>query len=702
MNEHGPRTPLARPQRLSLLEGLRVTQVGVDVAAGAAGQSLLQLGADVTVIAGATAPAEGRARRAILDAGKTVVHVGFDDVKAAELIGAADVVIRDVVSGVPDIAEYLLRVEDAAAPVWVTISAFGLTGPRRLWTASELTCLAAGGILGYMRDRHTELPIVPGGTLGLRLAGYVGALAALHGLDRHAETGDPQHMDVSAQEATIATGLVLEMSHVLFRCPGEGGSSRYAVPSGFFRCREGVIFISVLEQHQWRGLRRAIDDPSLPELRDFEERRRHAVAIQTAVARWAAERSAVECEQALQACGVPCTSVNEVGELLRRAASNGRPYSADRSVPYLVSERALERHHWSRGAHRIAGLKVIDAGHVLAVPLGTAWLGAMGADVTKTEDLARLDVYRRRGPFASGVQGMNRAAYFISSNHSKGPSALYDSTSEIAGLTDALHEAEVIVHNLGTSRSQRLGLGVDDLTLEFPTALGIVSSGFGSTGTWAHYRAYGHNIHAFAGLVALTLDSQGQPADIGTPWADPLTGLLIATVAAAWACSSARGTGFVCDFSMVEAMASQLLEHAESDAPPSTGEDVFVRSGGDDRLIAVSLPGARAREHAEALLGVSLPDAGDDNRLVVARCPDGAGRLVEALQASGIAAAVVCSADDLEIDSHLRERAFFADVTTESLGSFALPGLPWRAFGESPFSIGPAPEIDEASVAVAP
>ena len=48
---------------------------------------------------------------------------------------------------------------------------------------------------------------------------------------------------------------------------------------------------------------------------------------------------------------------------------------------------------------------------MLAVPLAGALLGALGAQVTKLEDVRRIDMYRRRGPFIDREPGINRAAY---------------------------------------------------------------------------------------------------------------------------------------------------------------------------------------------------------------------------------------------------------------------------------------------------
>src|SRR5690606_32921320 len=98
----------------------------------------------------------------------------------------------------------------------------------------------------------------------------------------------------------------------------------------------------------------------------------------------------------------------------------GRPLDLDLDagpvMPAMITEGGLEP---DPAPIPLSALRVLDAGHVLAVPLASAWLGAMGAQVTKLEDPDRLDVYRRRGPFSKGIVGLNRSAYFNAINYNK-------------------------------------------------------------------------------------------------------------------------------------------------------------------------------------------------------------------------------------------------------------------------------------------
>src|SRR5260370_40583202 len=67
----------------------------------------------------------------------------------------------------------------------------------------------------------------------------------------------------------------------------------------------------------------------------------------------------------------------------------------------------------------LGGLRILELTHVLAGPIVGSLLGAMGADVVRLEDERRLDIYRRTGPFADGIAGLERGAYFAVANFSK-------------------------------------------------------------------------------------------------------------------------------------------------------------------------------------------------------------------------------------------------------------------------------------------
>ncbi|QMT00983.1 CoA transferase [Gordonia jinghuaiqii] len=569
--------------------------------------------------------------------------------------------------------------------VWVTLSAYGLSSDRADRFASNMTLLAAGGILGHSRIGEDQPPTVPAGSLGLNLAGHVMAAAALHGLHARRTEGHPVHVDVSAQAAIISTGLTLEMAHALSNCPDQGGSSRYGAPTGFFDCADGAIYVVVLEQHQWAGFQKALA-PALDGIATLEEARNRSAEVNSTLEQWLSTRTAAETEQVLQSFGVPCTRVNTASEFIARSRSAGRPFDVNgagaRALPGLV-ETVGGKHsdHGAAGAIPLGSLRILDAGHVLAVPLAGAWLGAMGARVTKLEDPKRLDVYRRRGPFADGVPGLNRSAYF---NHINFCKETLDVTTGHGEDTVDLASFDVVLNNLSRHRAERLGVDGESVFADTSARLVIASSGFGRAGAWSEYRAYGHNIHAFAGLVAASRDARGRMADVGTPWADPLSSVGIATWVLAWSLADDHTSSTSVDFSMAELICAQIADVADpdsTDVPSSANEirEFFLRIPGSDRLLAVTLNDASEAQRFELTVGYDLPKLLTTTELVDLpwqSAPD-ADTLERALLAAGLSVSLVHTAHDLADDQFVRSTGLYQPVKSPTLGEYEVTGLPW-------------------------
>ena len=293
----------------------------------------------------------------------------------------------------------------------MTISAFGLTGERAGDIATELTVAAAGGMLAAARDQHTGVPLKLAGQQSLLNSGQAGALAACHALDL-AANGGRAHLDLSATEVTIATGPVLEVGGVLLNTGSVGGAKRYGAPASFYACTDGQVRISAMEDHQWRGVVAAMGSPAWAErFATVDARIAAADEVDEHVAAWARTHTKEEAETLLQSHGVPATAVYSPEEILRspqlahRDAFEPLPVSGGRDARSSGCRSAPLPAATSRAGTRCSGLRVLEASRVLAVPLAGSLLGALGAEVTKIEDLPRLDMYRRRGPYIDGESG---------------------------------------------------------------------------------------------------------------------------------------------------------------------------------------------------------------------------------------------------------------------------------------------------------
>jgi crotonobetainyl-CoA:carnitine CoA-transferase CaiB-like acyl-CoA transferase len=746
----------AARHRADFLAGLRVLELGDGVAGAAATGILWGLGADVTTVVDAGS-AHRRARPAVdagdgpvsllaveLDRGKrrvTVADFGALVPLEAQLAdGAYDLVVADRVGGPTGPLASFVTADDHGAWVarhnraaWVTISAFGLTGPRCDDVATELTLGAAAGLVAAVRDPRTAAPMKLGGLQSLFNSGQVAALASCQALDLALD--GPVHLDVSAQEAAVATGPVLDLVALFFRTGTLGGAQRYGAPASFYACTDGLIRISAMEDHQWRGVVAAMGNPSWADrFATVESRIGGAAEINDRVAAWATTMPKESAESTLQAHGVPATAMYSPAELLaspqllHREAFDPLPLADGRETvavapPFrVVAGGNDDADAGERRRRGLRGLRVLEAGHVLAVPLAGALLGALGARVTKLEDLGRVDMYRRNGPYIDREPGLDRTAYFAFANHSKANAVLHveEEPDRLAALLD---DADVFLENLGAKRARALGVAASVALDAHPGVLAISSTGFGQDGPYASYRAYAYNMHAAAALGYLTRNADGEPADIDLAWGDLVSAYAVATIVAAWAVGPRGNRGAGLDYAMADAIVSHFPEFLAaasldpaSDASVDRANEVtpYAPSGvypAGDGWVALTVDGD---EQFEALATVL-----DDGSLRVPEFATGESRfrrrreldaliasmtavwepaaLAGALRAAGVPAEPVGAAPALVDDEHLAARGFFPEVEHPLWGRRRLIGVPWRPYGAGAYPLGPPPLLSGMS-----
>ena len=253
------------------LEGLAVIEIGGGFAASSTGKALADLGAEVVkveppegdplrrrgVVPGRRAPAGGPFLH--LNANKRSVVVdrttASGRAELERLLARADLAIRE--GRAPELEDAGVWRELHPHLVVVSITPFGLTGPRRGWRGDELTLVHAGG-WGYIvpgRGAPREWPpIRPFGHHALIQAGLHAAVAALAACRAARATGLGDHLDVSVQE-TVAFLLGRHFTSFEYagRIDHRCDRSIYE-PMSFYPCRDGEAFIICPEQSQWERM----------------------------------------------------------------------------------------------------------------------------------------------------------------------------------------------------------------------------------------------------------------------------------------------------------------------------------------------------------------------------------------------------------------------------------------------------------------
>ena len=203
------------------------------------------------------------------------------------------------------------------------------------------------------------------------------------------------------------------------------------------------------------------------------------------------------------------------------------------------------------------GIRVIDLTQVVAGPYCTLMLADMGAEVVKIERPGQGDDLRRTMPY-QGREG--HEDYFNALNRSKKSVTL--NLKDKADQATALRLAEladVLVENFAPGTAERLGIGWQVACKSNPRLVYCSLSGFGQTGPYAHRPAMDPIIQAMTGIMSVTGFPDSEPAMIGVPLADVISGMFAAyAIVNALRLVTDAGGGQYIDLSMQDAMLAAL------------------------------------------------------------------------------------------------------------------------------------------------
>jgi CoA:oxalate CoA-transferase len=196
----------------------------------------------------------------------------------------------------------------------------------------------------------------------------------------------------------------------------------------------------------------------------------------------------------------------------------------------------------------LAGLRILEVGHILAGPYATMMLADLGAEVTKIE------------PPGGDLSRQVSDAYFASINRGK-RSVCLDLTSEDGQLRlgELAAESHALLVNLKPSAIRRLGLTYDALRRWNERIVCVALTGFGLDA--GDDPAFDYVVQAATGVAALTGDPDGPPTLPGYSTADNSAGL---TAALGLLAQIVSGRGGQVEVSLRDVMLSQLNYRASA------------------------------------------------------------------------------------------------------------------------------------------
>ena len=238
------------------------------------------------------------------------------------LIAKADVVVENFRAGTLDAMRLGYRDLAAQFPrlIYVSISGFGHTGPRRTEAGYDAVAQAEGGLMSV-----TGAPDGPAVRLGVAIADLASGMYAFQGmllaLIARGTTGRGQHVDIGLLDSVAS--LLTYQAHRYFvtgEAPVRTGNRHSAIaPYETFDARDGVLVLAVGNDDQWQKFCAAAGLAQLRADSRFTtnaDRVRHYADLRPIVSQTIAQQTLDHWIAHLRGAGVPCGAVRSVAEAL--------------------------------------------------------------------------------------------------------------------------------------------------------------------------------------------------------------------------------------------------------------------------------------------------------------------------------------------------------------------------------------------------
>jgi crotonobetainyl-CoA:carnitine CoA-transferase CaiB-like acyl-CoA transferase len=162
-------------------------------------------------------------------------------------------------------------------------------------------------------------------------------------------------------------------------------------------------------------------------------------------------------------------------------------------------------------------LRVLDLTRVIAGPVCTRLLGALGADVLRVDPPRQGDM--APGSFADTLLAKRSCTLDLSSR------------SGADRLHALLHEADILVHGYRPGSLDRFGLSAEQIAERHPGTVVVVLDAWGHGGPWAGRRGFDSVVQAATGLAAGESSDGQEPGALPCQLLDHGTGYLAAAAA---------------------------------------------------------------------------------------------------------------------------------------------------------------------------
>lgn len=380
----------------------------------------------------------------------------------------------------------------------------------------------------------------------------------------------------------------------------------------------------------------------------------------------------------------------------------------------------------------LAGLRILDAAGVWAMPTAAGMLGDLGAEVIKVESTVRVDmrgseVFQDNDPTANYH---NRSGVFGTLNRGKKSLTLNFKTERgIELFKELVAKSDILIENNRPGVMKRFGIDYPVLQQINPKLIHLSNSGYGQTGPWQNYGAIALSLEPTTGVSSLTGYRGGPP--LRWNWLTDFPTALMAVYAVLGAVRHLRRTGEgqwidLCMYEVgVSLIGPEVMDYTVNQRIPErrgNRHPVFAPQGcypcaGEDRWVTLSV---RDDEEWATLCGaMGRPELATDVRYA---SEEGrrehhdaldeiisawtktreAGEVMRTLQGLGVPAGAVLDTQDVFNDPQMHARRFWQWTGSDSdpVGPKPYPTGGWKMSLTPPRIQGPAPTLGQHNVQI--
>ncbi|HJM76406.1 MAG TPA: CoA transferase [Dehalococcoidia bacterium] len=531
----------------------------------------------------------GGKRRVTLDLDSEAGRSDLDRLAASCDVFVTDWAARDV-----ERLELMHAGGEAGPALRISITPFGLSGPRRDWQATPSMLLAMGGHTWLAGDEG-RAPLTMPWPYPQYQSGHFAYIAAMAYLASTEGAGAPRTIEVSMLETLTSLHQFTDTMWTHGgRLRSRHGNRFENTTNLLLQCPDGWYEVS-LPQNFWVQFSHMIGRGDLAEGSPFSSaagRLEHHEAfgemIDEAIGDWPVERIMREGQEVWR---VPMGYAAGIGELLDDAhlAHNDfwQPVPGEESVqfptpPVHISGLAAlaEQPVVAPGADTDAvlaelpsgaeavdapfslaapadepplrGVRILDLTRVWAGPVATRILADLGAEVIHVSaPMGRGPQVVQGGPgvdFPEGGPGdrpWNRQALFNKLHRNKRSLAVDLKTEQGRQIfLDLVATADVVIENFSPRVMPGLGLGYDVLSKANPQIIYVAMPAYGLAGPRRDYIGFGSSIEPTSGFSALLGYSADEPRITAAGISDPIAGTTaVAAILTALARRAEGGAG---------------------------------------------------------------------------------------------------------------------------------------------------------------